>query len=124
MSGLSAVKSRRMWDVMNTVTLANNVDVEFVVMINENFWQSLSDQQRTWIQQAAVKVEKGVRDAMSKIEHEAAKTAKENSITVYIPTPEEEATWKASGKPVIDEFLASSGDLGKKVYDAAMALRD
>lgn len=123
MTGVSGVKSRRLWEVMDTITVTNNADIEFIVVINEKFWQGLPDQHKAWIQDAALKAEQNVRDAMTQIEAEAFAAAKENGMTVYEPTADEIAAWKAAAQPVFDDFLASSGELGKKVYDAAQALQ-
>ncbi|WP_321342639.1 TRAP transporter substrate-binding protein DctP [Breoghania sp.] len=124
MSGASGVRSRRLWDVMDTMTMTNSADTEFVVIINEKFWQGLSEQHRAWISESGLKVEKEVRDAMSSIEQAAVAEAEAAGMTVYYPTDEEIATWSASVQPVVDDYLANSGELGKKVYEGALALRD
>lgn len=124
MTGVSGVKARRLWEVMDTITVTNNADIEFIVVMNEKFWQGLSDQRRQWITEAALKAEKDVRDAMSNIEAEAYAEAEKNGMAIYHPSDEEIAAWKAAAQPVVDEYLASSGDLGKKVYDAALALQE
>ncbi|PTW62340.1 C4-dicarboxylate-binding protein DctP [Breoghania corrubedonensis] len=122
MTGISGVKSRRLWEVMDTITATNNADIEFIVVINEKFWQGLPEQHREWIRQAALFAEKDVRDAMSEIERAAFAEATRNGMTVYNPTPEDLEAWKAAAQPVFDDYLAGSGDLGKQVYDAALAL--
>ncbi|AXS42438.1 C4-dicarboxylate ABC transporter substrate-binding protein [Breoghania sp. L-A4] len=124
MTGVSGVHSRRLWEVMDTITVTNNADIEFIVVINETFWQGLPEQHRAWIQQAALTAETTVRDAMSKIEADAFAEAEQNGMTIYTPTADELAAWQAAAQPVFDEYLKASGDLGKQVLDAAQALRD
>lgn len=123
MTGISGVKSRKLWEVMDFVTATNHADIEFVVIINEDFWQGLSDDERAVISAAALKAELDVRDRMSAIEAEAYKVVEDNGMTVYQPTAEEIKAWRASAQTVIDQFLAESGELGKKVHDAALSLQ-
>ncbi|OKH86854.1 TRAP transporter substrate-binding protein DctP [Thalassospira sp. TSL5-1] len=122
MTGISGVKSRKLWEVMDTVTVTNLADVEFIVMINTDFWNSLTDDQRAIITAASRDAEKDVRDRMSAIEAEAFKESEKNGMTIYTPTEEELKQWRAVSQPVYDSFLKESGDLGKQVFDAAKKL--
>eukprot|EP00903_Cladosiphon_okamuranus_P002416 g2414.t1 len=122
MTGVSGVKSRKLWDVMDTITVTNNADIEFIVVINTDFWNGLSDEHKAIIQAAALKAETDVRDRMSQIEADAYAAAEENGMTVYKPTAEELSAWKAVSQPVYDAYVEKTGDLGKSVMDAAQKL--
>ncbi len=122
MTGVSGVKSRKLWEVMDTITRTNNADIEFIVVINEKFWQGLSDEHKALIEAAAAKADATVRDKMTEIEAAAFKMSEENGMKIYDPSAEEIAAWKAAAQPVFDGFLAASGGLGKTVFDAANAL--
>ena len=122
MTGISGVKSRKLWDVMNTVTVTNNADIEFIVLINEKFWQGLPQHHQEIILAAAAKADAAVRDDMARIEREAYDEAKRNGMKVYELTPEEVDLWKASAKPVIDAYLKDSGPLGETLYAEAQKL--
>jgi len=121
-TGVSGVKSRKLWEVMDTITVTNNADIEFLVVVNEKFWQSLPANHRAVIEKAAREAEVDVRNAMSSIEGDAYDAAKKAGMTVYTPTAAEMAQWKASGESVIKSWLSRSGSLGQKVYDAALKL--
>ncbi len=122
MTGVSGVKSRSLWDVMDTITVTNNADIEFVVLVNEDFWQGLSEEQRKVIEAAALKAEDDVRNRVSEIEADAFAAAKDHGMTVYYPTDAEIAEWKKASAPVIDEWLKTAGETGKQVLDAAEKL--
>jgi len=122
MTGLSGVSSRKLWEVMDAVTLVNNADIEFLVVMNEDVWQGLTDAQRAAITAAAVKAEIAVRDYMTEFEKRAVEEASANGMTVHQPTAEELARWKAASAPVIDLWLKDAGPLGRQVLDAANAL--
>jgi C4-dicarboxylate-binding protein DctP len=123
MTGVSGVKSRKLWEVMDHITVTNHADIEFVVLVNEKFWQGLPEDTRKVISSAAQKAELAVRDNVSEIEQKAYLAAKENGMTVYTPTAEEVAAWKQTAQPVIDGYKAASGELGAKVLQAAQSLK-
>lgn len=122
MTGVSGVKSRKLWEVMDTITVTNNADIEFVVVVNDKFWKSLNDGQRKIIQTAGRHAETAVRDAVAKIEADSYAAAKANGMTVYKPTAKEIEAWRKASQPVIEKWLTTAGPLGKKVHDGALSL--
>ena len=119
MTGVSGVKSRKLWEGMDTITVTNHADIEFVVVVNTDWWNGLSDQIRGHISDAARVAQDTVRDRMSEIEAEAYAAAKENGMTVVELSEDDLAQWKAVSQPVYDAYLASAGEAGKTVLDAA-----
>ncbi|MEZ5657970.1 MAG: TRAP transporter substrate-binding protein DctP [Burkholderiaceae bacterium] len=119
MTGVSGVKSRKLWEVMDTITVSNNADIEFIVVVNNDFWAKLPAEHKAIIETAARNAENHVRDAMSSIEAQAYEAAKANGMKVYEPTAEEMAAWKAVSQPVYDAFLAKTGATGKAMLEAA-----
>lgn len=119
MTGVSGVKSRKLWEVMDTITVTNHADIEFVVAVNTDWWNSLSPEIRVHIREAAGVAQEDVRDRMSAIEAEAYAAARENGMTVVDLNDEELAAWKAVAQPVYDSYLAATGELGKTVLEAA-----
>ncbi len=124
MTGASGIQARNLWEVMDTVTITRNADIEFIVVVNEDFWQSLPEGHKEIIADAARNAEVSVRDKVSQIESDAFEAAEENGMTVYRPTEEEIAQWRDASQPVIDRWLEESGDLARTVYEAALSLRD
>ncbi|MEM9471996.1 MAG: TRAP transporter substrate-binding protein DctP [Pseudomonadota bacterium] len=123
MTGVSGVKSRKLWEVMDHITVTNHADIEFVVLVNEKFWQGLSEDTRKVITDAALKAEVTVRDRVSQIEKDAYAAAKESGMTIYTPTDDEVAAWRKTAQPVIDGYKAAAGDLGAKILKAAQSLQ-
>ncbi|RMD48669.1 MAG: C4-dicarboxylate ABC transporter substrate-binding protein, partial [Alphaproteobacteria bacterium] len=119
MTGVSGVKSRKLWEVMDTITVTNHADIEFVVVANTDWWNSLTDRQREVMMAAARKAEIDVRDRMAQIEADAYAAAKAHGMTIYYPTPEEIELWKAAAAPVYDSYLSKAGDLGRRILEAA-----
>ncbi|KZB69521.1 MULTISPECIES: TRAP transporter substrate-binding protein DctP [Thalassospira] len=119
MTGVSGVKSRQLWEVMDHITVTNHADIEFIVVVNTDFWNGLTDEQRNIINTAAMNAEADVRNRMSEIEAAAYAAAEEAGMNVYKPTDEELAKWRSVAQPVYEAFLEDAGDLGKQVFEAA-----
>ena len=122
MTGVSGVQSRSLWEVMDTITVTNHADIEFIVVVNTDWWNELSEEHQKVISEAAVVAENNVRDRMTEIEQEAYAAAKENGMTVYEPTEEEIAAWKEAAAPVYDGYKEAAGELGSKILDAANSM--
>ncbi|MCU9837000.1 TRAP transporter substrate-binding protein DctP [Ruegeria sp. WL0004] len=119
MTGVSGVKSRKLWEVMDTITVTNHADIEFVVVVNTDWWNGLSPEIQGQIREAANVAQEDVRNRMSEIEAEAYAAAKENGMTVVELSDGDLAAWKAVAQPVYDAYLAATGDAGKAILDAA-----
>jgi C4-dicarboxylate-binding protein DctP len=57
MTGVSGVKSRSLWEVMDTITVTNHADIEFIVVANTDWWESLPAEHRAIIETAAANAE-------------------------------------------------------------------
>lgn len=121
MTGVTAVDSRKLHQVMDYLTVTNHADIEFVVLINEKAWQDLTGDQRTIVGKAARKVEKELREKMGHLEA-AAFEAVRDKIEVIELTPEQLKDWQDSTASVIDSFVKNAGPLGKQLVEAAKKL--
>ncbi|MBB93422.1 MAG: C4-dicarboxylate ABC transporter substrate-binding protein [Rhodobacteraceae bacterium] len=118
MTGVSGVKSRKLWEVMDTITVTNHADIEFVVVVNTEWWNGLSDEIRAQITEAAAVAQEDVRDRMSQIEAEAYAAAEENGMTIVKLTDEDLAAWKDVVQPVYDNYVKASGEAGQAILDS------
>ncbi|MEM7695061.1 MAG: TRAP transporter substrate-binding protein DctP [Pseudomonadota bacterium] len=122
MTGVSGVQSRSLWDVMDTITKVNVADIEFIVVINADTWEGLTEEQQMWVNEAALQAEADVRDRVSEIEATAYAEAEANGMSVYELSAEEIDAWSKASAPVIDQWLSEAGELGEAVYNAAKKL--
>ena len=118
MTGVSGVKSRKLWEVMDTITKTNHADIEFVVVVNTEWWGSLNPEIQGHIQAAAKVAQNDVRDRMSQIEADAYSAAEENGMTIVELTDAELAEWQSVAQPVFDSYLEATGESGQKIFDA------
>jgi len=123
MTGVSGVKSRKLWDVMDTITKTQHADIEFIVVVNEDFWNGLPEAHREIIAAAADLADKAVRDEILEIEADAYAEATGNGMTIVEPSDEQIAAWQGCSKAVYEAYEQAAGELGQTVMEAARALR-
>jgi C4-dicarboxylate-binding protein DctP len=121
MTGITAVKTRKLYEVMDYMTLTYNADIEFIVIINEKVWQGLSEKERGIISKAGLRVEKELRDKMGSIEKEVLEWSRDK-IKVVDLTDAERNLWREATKSVVTGYEERSGDLGKLIVEEASKL--
>ena len=124
MTGVTAVKSRKLYEVMDYLTNTNHADIEFMMLINEKVWQGLSDKEREIISRAGRQVEQDLRESYGKIHQETIDWVKANTdMKVVDITDAQRDAWREASKSVVDEYVASAGDLGAKLVEEAKKLQ-
>lgn len=121
-TGLSGVKSRKIYEVMKNVTLTYDSIIEFVAVINEKFFNSLSPKNQDIILKAAATVEKKLRHDVYVTEDSVADELSSKMNVVKL-TDAQRKKWLEASKPVYDRFIKATGDIGKKVIDAGRAAK-
>jgi C4-dicarboxylate-binding protein DctP len=119
MTGVSGVKSRKLYEVMDTITVTNHADIEFIVVANTDWWNSLTSEQQSIISSAASMAETSVRDKMASIEAEAYDIAKSNGMNIVVPSADDIAAFKAASGSVYDAYKEKAGALGAQLLEAA-----
>ena len=125
MTGVSGVKSRKLYQVMDTLTVTNHGDIEFVVVANKKWLNSLTSKQRKAITAASKVAEKAVRDDMSNIESKAYKIAKENGMKIVKLSSSDLKALKKASSSVITDYIGRTGGkggVGDKLVKAAKKL--
>ncbi|EPJ55907.1 MAG: TRAP dicarboxylate transporter subunit DctP [Osedax symbiont Rs2] len=121
MTGVAAVMPRKLYQVMDNLTVTKHADIEFVVIINDKVWNKLDDKQRDIIAGASRKVEIDLRKKMVQIEADALAESKKN-MNVFELNEQQIAAWKKATSSVVDGYVESSGALGKQLIEAAKKL--
>lgn len=108
MTGVSAVKSRKLYEVMTHMTLSFDSAIEFVAVINNKFFEGLSEKHQAIVLKAAATVEKQLRDQI--YAEEASDIAEMRSkMTVVDLSEAERAKWRDATKGVIARFAEAGG---------------
>ena len=117
MTGVGSVKSRKLYEVMDIVTRTEHAKIEFIMLINEGVWNSLSEDEQKVMTECGLKSEADLRESIAAIEEDAVQDTLAQGKEVIEVSDEEREIWKAAAQPVIDAYLENSGELGQKVLE-------
>ncbi len=123
MTGIASVKSRKLYEVMDVVTYSQHAYIEFISLINEKVWQSLSKSEQGVMQKCGLEAELAQRTAVESVEKEAEEFITSKGTKVIKLSPDEVEMWRKSSKPVVDAYVKNSGELGQKILKAAAKYR-
>ena len=122
-TGLTGVKSRKLYEVMPNMTLTFDADIEFVAVINEEFYQSLSPEKREIIDACGLEVEAQLRDQILQIEAETLEELR-TKMNVIDLTDDERAQWREATASVIDRFVEEGGPTAAAVIGPTRDMRN
>ncbi len=117
-TGVTAVKSRKLYEVMDHMTLTYDADIEFVAVMNNDVYEGLSEGNRKIVDDCGAKVEKELRDSIFQLEEEAIAYVKDK-INIIELTDAERAQWRAATTTVVDRFVSEGGPTAAKVVEEA-----
>lgn len=124
MTGVTAVKSRKLHEVMGYLTNTNHAAIEFVVLINDKVWSELGDGKRALLTKAALQVEQELRAGYGKLHQDTLDWVAGNTkMKVIDLTPAQVAAWRSKVKPVYDLYVAQTGATGRMLLEQAQKLQ-
>jgi C4-dicarboxylate-binding protein DctP len=123
MISIAAVRTRDLWQVTKALTKTDHATIEFMVLINEKVWQSLTDEQRAIVTKAARNAERDTRARAAQSEAADYAFARSKGMTVYQLTAKEIAQWRACSADVFGNYLETGGELTQKLVKAYAKLR-
>ncbi|MTI42969.1 C4-dicarboxylate-binding protein DctP [Roseibium hamelinense] len=121
MTATTGVETRELYKVMDTLTLSHDSAVEFVAVMNNDFFERLSDEKQQAILDAAAQVEAQLAGFVHADEAAAADRLR-GKMSVITLTEPQRAAFRAATAGVRKRFLDLSGDTGKAVLGAAESL--
>jgi len=120
MTGVSAVESRKLYEVMKHMTLTYDSVIEFVAVMNNDFFESLPPDQQAIILAAAATVEQQLRDHIYGEEASDVESLRDKIDIVELTDAERDA-WRTATSAVVDRFVSEGGPAAKAVVDAGLA---
>ncbi len=115
MTAAENVSARNFWEISDTVTRTNHSTVMLLLLINEQVWQSLSPAHRDAISKASSHAESALWDGLLLGDEEAYAFARAKGMNVVELSSFDLAEWRACSAPVVESFMAASGQLGQKL---------
>jgi C4-dicarboxylate-binding protein DctP len=113
-AAVPTIASWRFWEVMDTVTNTRHLVDALLIIISERLWQSLSEDHRRILEQAAGEAQKAYNANLRKIEAETYATAAKHGMKVIDVSRYQVDEWKACAAELLVGYLDRSGALGAK----------
>jgi len=118
LTGTSGVKSRKLYEVMDHMTLSYDFAIEFVAIMNNDFFSGLSKKNQDIIMKAAKKVETDLRNEVYSGEAKIVDELRSKMTVVELSNAERSA-WKKATASVVDRFIKENGKAGEEAVNAA-----
>ena len=115
MTAAENVSARNFWEISDTITRTNHSTVMLLLLVNERVWQSLSPAHRDAISKASRNAERELWDGLLHGDEEAYAFARAKGMKVVDLSSFDLAEWRACSAPVVDSFMAASGQLGQEL---------
>ncbi|MDC1287595.1 TRAP transporter substrate-binding protein DctP [Gammaproteobacteria bacterium] len=122
MTGASAVKSRKLYEVMDHMTLTFDSAIEFVAVMNDEFYQGLPATHKAIIDTAAREVEQQLRNTIYAQEVSIVEEMKQKMSVVELSDDERNA-WVSATAGVVDRFIEETGTVGAAAVEAVQLTR-
>ncbi len=118
MTGTTAIESRKLFEVMNSVTITNHAQTEFLVVMNDKLFNSMSAQEKKWMGDAALAAELKMRAETKKDNLDSEQFIKDKtSMKVINLTPAQVKSWQEAAKPAIDAYIKDAGPAGQRLVN-------
>ena len=111
-------ESRKLFEVMNSVTITNHAQTEFLVVMNDKLFNSMSAQEKKWMGDAALAAELKMRAETKKDNLDSEQFIKDKtSMKVINLTPAQVKSWQEAAKPAIDAYIKDAGPAGQRLVN-------
>ena len=116
-SGTTAMVQRKYDEVVKYLTINNYAYLEFILAVNQDFWNGLPEKTQTLLSETAQESEDWIRAQAKSEDEKTAKELEEKGMEVYVVPAEDLPEWKEAGMPAWDAFTKNSGELGKELLE-------
>lgn len=123
MISMPGMLSWSLWKVTDTITYTAHSPVEFLLVINEARWQSLTPTHRDIIATAAKKVERIMRDGLAETEAKLHAFAAAKGMRIQALTPDQVSEWRACSAGMLADYMEANGEMAHRIMAAYARLR-
>ncbi|MFC0270193.1 DctP family TRAP transporter solute-binding subunit [Metabacillus herbersteinensis] len=116
-SGTTAMLQRKYDEVTKYLTINNYAYLEFILAVNQDYWNGLPEKTQTLLTETAKETEDWIRLQAEAEDKLTAKQLEEKGMEVYVVPEEDLLEWKEAAKPAWDAFSKNAGDLGNKLLE-------
>jgi C4-dicarboxylate-binding protein DctP len=123
MTSITAVLARKLFLLRDTITRTNHAFLNDVVVVNESFWRSLSEDQRNLLKSAAAVADQEadgrIRDFESRVYEQLTK---QEGARVVALSQDEVLLWRICSSDVLTNFMERTGPRGEDLMAAYVKL--
>ena len=116
MTTISEISRKKIWEVMDTISLTNNANIQFITIVNSRWWSKLNQFNKRVILDAALNAESRSIDSIKKIEADSYKEVLENGMKLVILSDDDRNYWKEKSEPIYKNFLEKTGEEGMELF--------
>ena len=121
MTTISDVREKKIWEVMDTISLTNNASIQFLLVANNRWWNSLSANTQRLISQAALAAEEKSVETLKSIEVKSFNEAIRNGMRIIILSNDDRDYWREKAVPIYENFLENTGLDGQRAFETVNA---
>ena len=118
MTTISDIKTKKIWEVMDTISLANVASMQFLLFANNSWWDSINQNERQLILQAALTAEEQSVKRLKDIEVESYNKAIQNGMNIVVLSNDDRDFWREVSSPIYKNFLDKTGSNGQMLLDS------
>ena len=120
MTTIADIKEKRIWEVMDTISITNSASVQFLLIVNSRWWNSLNNNLRQTISKAAFAAESKSVEEIKKIEIAGYNEAIQNGMKLIVLSNDDKDYWKEKSGPIYKKFLENAGSDGQISFDSVI----
>jgi C4-dicarboxylate-binding protein DctP len=117
MTTIADIRQKKIWEVMDTVSITNSASVQFLLIANSGWWNSLSNNIRRTISKVAFAAEQKSVEEIKKIEMVGYNEAIQNGMNLVVLSNDDRDHWKEKSGPIYKKFLENTGSDGQAAFD-------
>jgi C4-dicarboxylate-binding protein DctP len=119
----SLIANRQLWTVADTITRTLHAPIEFFLIVNEKVWQSLPEDHRAIIAEAARNEERQSRQNVTEIEAGLYTVFRQKGMTVHELSPDQVSDWRACSATIVEDYIQNNTELARQLMAAYGRLR-
>jgi C4-dicarboxylate-binding protein DctP len=114
-TGTEIFLSRKLYELTDHLTVLHYTHQIHIILVNDAFWRTLTEDQRRIIQKAAVEAQARSEKQDEQADKLSIVQLQEKGMKVFEAGPDELEQWKICSSPVSETFLENSGPAGGRV---------
>jgi C4-dicarboxylate-binding protein DctP len=123
MTSISSIKNYELWHKTDTISDIRHSANIMVVIINDDIWQKLNEDEKTIVTNAARNAESASWTKMPSVEADIYSYANSKGMSLERPTADDFIAWRICSSSILESFMSRAGRAGAQLLTAYGKLR-